>query len=184
MVGLAVIGQTGNLVPRTRSSTRFAGLVTVDIVPPIAPRSCPRSLAAAILLDVKVETVHSAKTSKTRVLAEQMVDPGRRASGLLLTDMDQPLGAAVGNALEVREAVETGRIVRLDVTELPLDVCATALSDLGVGLDDARQPQSRRTDGLQRAYEPGFGRRAAIPSSMCFPALPSCARCSRRGRAS
>jgi pyrimidine-nucleoside phosphorylase len=59
----------------------------------------------------------------------------------LLTDMDQPLGAAVGNALEVREALDTVRGQGPpDFTELVLDSCARllALSDLGVGVDEGR----------------------------------------------
>jgi pyrimidine-nucleoside phosphorylase len=59
----------------------------------------------------------------------------------LLTDMDQPLGAAVGNALEVREALATVRgHGPPDLTELVLDSCAhlLALSDLGIGVEEAR----------------------------------------------
>jgi len=78
-------------------------------------------------------------------LAEAMQALGERA-GLevvcLLTDMDQPLGAAVGNALEVREALATVRGEGPpDFTELVLDACARllALSDLGVDAEEGRR---------------------------------------------
>ena len=83
-----------------------------------------------------------------------MVDLGRRAGRdvvCLLTDMDQPLGAAVGNALEVREAVDTvAGEGPPDFTELVLDACARllALSDLGVDVDEGRErARQAMTDG-------------------------------------
>ncbi len=81
---------------------------TVDINPLIASSIMSKKIATgadAIVLDVKVgDGAHGKRTlDDARILAEQMIDLGRRA-GLevvgLLTDMDQPLGAAVGNALE------------------------------------------------------------------------------------
>jgi pyrimidine-nucleoside phosphorylase len=80
-----------------------------------------------------------------RALAETMIEIGHRAGRevvCLLTDMDQPLGAAVGNALEVHEALETVRgRGPADYTELVLDACARllALSDLGVDQDEGRR---------------------------------------------
>ncbi len=102
--------------------------------------------ADAIVLDVKVGDGAFMKTlDDARILAEQMVDLGHREGRevvCLLTDMDQPLGRAVGNALEVREAVETidGQGPP-DFTELVLDACARllALSDLGVDLEEGRR---------------------------------------------
>ena len=79
-----------------------------------------------------------------RRLAETMRALGEQAGRevvCLLTDMDQPLGAAVGNALEVREALATVRGQGPpDFTELVLDACARllALSDLGIGVDEGR----------------------------------------------
>jgi pyrimidine-nucleoside phosphorylase len=89
-----------------------------------------------------------------RVLAETMIELGRRSGRetvCVLTDMDQPLGRAVGNALEVREALDTVRgDGPPDFTELVLDACAhlLALSDLDVDEDEGRERAEQAvTDG-------------------------------------
>ena len=87
-----------------------------------------------------------------------MIELGRRAERevvCLLTDMEQPLGCAVGNALEIREAVATleGN-GPADFTELVLDACARllALSDLGVDLHEGRgRAEAAVADGSARA---------------------------------
>ena len=150
--------------------------------------------ADAIVLDVKVGDGAFMKTvDDARILAEQMVDLGRRAGRqvvCLLTDMDQPLGAAVGNALEVREAVETitGEGPP-DLTELVLDASARllALSDLGVDVDEGRRrAEQAMTDGSARdTYERwirGAGRRSLI--STRSRAHRSSARSARHARKS
>ena len=82
---------------------------------------------------------------EARVLAEVMLELGRRAGKevtCLLTDMEQPLGRAVGNALEIREALDTVRGEGpADFTELVLDACARLLaySDLGLDIEEGRQ---------------------------------------------
>ena len=102
--------------------------------------------AQAIVLDVKVGDGAFMKTiDDARRLARLMLSLGQEAGRevvCLLTDMDQPLGAAVGNALEVREALATIRGQGpSDFTELVLDASARllALSDLGVDRADARR---------------------------------------------
>ena len=102
--------------------------------------------ADAIVLDVKVGDGAFMKTLEdAQVLAESMLELGRRAERdvvCLLTDMDQPLGAAVGNALEIIEARDTvcGEGPP-DFTELVLDACARmlAFSDLDVDVDEGRR---------------------------------------------
>ena len=153
-VGLAIIGQTGDLVPADKMLYGLRDVTaTVDIVPLIASSIMSKKLAGgadAIVLDVKVGDGAFMKTlDDARILAEQMVDLGRRAERevvCLLTDMDQPLGRAVGHALEIREAVETitGHGPD-DFVELVLEACARllALSDLEIDLEEGR----RRAEG-------------------------------------
>ena len=165
-VGLAIIGQTGDLVPADKKLYALRDVTaTVDIVPLIASSIMSKKLAAgadAIVLDVKVGDGAFMKTLEdARVLAEQMVDLGRRKGRqvvCLLTDMDQPLGAAVGNALEVREAVETiAGNGPPDLEELVLDACARllALSDLGIdAAEGRRRAEAAVADGsATAAYE-------------------------------
>ena len=165
-IGLAIVGQTGDLVPADKKLYALRDVTaTVDIVPLIASSIMSKKLAAgadAIVLDVKVGDGAFMKTlDDARILAEQMVDLGRREGRevvCVLTDMDQPLGAAVGNALEVREAVDTiSAEGPPDFTELVLDASARllSLSDLGVTLEEGRErAQQAMTDGSAReTYE-------------------------------
>jgi pyrimidine-nucleoside phosphorylase len=165
-IGLAIVGQTGDLVPADKKLYALRDVTaTVDIVPLIASSIMSKKLAAgadAIVLDVKVGDGAFMKTlDDARILAEQMVDLGRREGRevvCVLTDMDQPLGAAVGNALEVREAVDTiSAEGPPDLTELVLDASARllSLSDLGVSLEEGRErAQQAMTDGSAReTYE-------------------------------
>jgi thymidine phosphorylase len=102
--------------------------------------------AHAVVLDVKVGDGAFMKTlDEARRLAETMIALGQEAERTvvcLLTDMDQPLGFAVGNALEVREARATVRGEGpSDFTSLVLDACAKllALSDLGIDEAEGRR---------------------------------------------
>ncbi len=184
-VGLAIIGQTGDLVPADKKLYSLRDVTaTVDIVPLIASSIMSKKLAAgadAIVLDVKVgDGAFMKSIDDARILAEQMVDLGRRADRqvvCLLTDMDQPLGAAVGNALEVREAVATitGEGPP-DFTELVLDACSRllALSDLGVDTVEGRElALQATTNGTAReAYDRWVRAQGGDPDLESLPMAP------------
>jgi pyrimidine-nucleoside phosphorylase len=149
-VGIAIVGQTADLVPADRLLYALRDVTaTVDQLSLIAASIMSKKLAAgaqAIVLDVKVGDGAFLKTREdARALAEAMLALGEHAGRevvCLLTDMDQPLGAAVGNALEVIEARATVRgDGPPDFTELVLDACGRllALSDLGVDVDEGRR---------------------------------------------
>jgi pyrimidine-nucleoside phosphorylase len=184
-IGLAIIGQTGDLVPADKKLYALRDVTaTVDIVPLIASSIMSKKLAAgadAIVLDVKVGDGAFMKTVEdARILAEQMVDLGQREGRevvCLLTDMDQPLGRAVGNALEVREAVATIEGEGpADFTELVLDACARllALSDLGVDLDEGRRLAEDAVDdgSATAAYERWIRAQGGDPDPEALPEAP------------
>jgi pyrimidine-nucleoside phosphorylase len=184
-IGLAIIGQTGDLVPADKKLYALRDVTaTVDIVPLIASSIMSKKLAAgadAIVLDVKVGDGAFMKTlDDARILAEQMVDLGRRAGRevvCLLTDMDQPLGAAVGSALEIREAVETITAEGPpDFAELVLDACARllVLSDLGVDLAEGRRlAEEAMTSGAAReTYERWIRAQGGDPELDALPRAP------------
>ena len=144
------LGQTGDLVPADKLLYGLRDVTaTVDQLSLIAASIMSKKLAAgaqAIVLDVKVGDGAFMKTIEdARLLAETMLSLGQEAGRevvCLLTDMDQPLGSAVGNAVEVREALDTVRGGGPgDLGELVLDACARllALSDLGIDVAEGRR---------------------------------------------
>ena len=157
---------------------------TVDIVPLIASSIMSKKLAAgadAIVLDVKVGDGAFMKTlDDARVLAQEMLELGRRAGKevtCLLTDMDQPLGRAVGNALEIREALDTVRGEGpADFTELVLDACARLLaySDLGIDVAEGRRrAEAAVGDGSAFAiYERWIRAQGGDPDPRALPDAP------------
>ena len=184
-VGMAIVGQSDRLVPADKKLYALRDVTaTVDIVPLIASSIMSKKLAAgadAIVLDVKVGDGAFMKTlADARVLAEEMLELGRRAGRevtCLLTDMDQPLGRAVGNALEIREALDTVRGEGpADFSELVLDACARLLaySDLGIDVEQGRRRAAAAVaDGSAfDTYERWISAQGGDPDPRSLPEAP------------
>jgi pyrimidine-nucleoside phosphorylase len=184
-VGVAVIGQTADLVPADKQLYALRDVTaTVDSIPLIAASIMSKKIAAgaqAIVLDVKVGDGAFMRTlAEARELAEAMRELGTRAGRevvCLLTDMDQPLGRAVGNALEIREALATVRGEGPpDFTELVLAAASrlVALSDLG--LDEsaarARVEAAIRDGSAEEAYRRWIEAQGGDPSEDRLPTAP------------
>ena len=183
-IGIAVIGQTAELVPADKQLYALRDVTaTVENVSLIAASIMSKKIAAganAIVLDVKVgDGAFMKSIDDARTLAGAMLELGRLADRMVvceLTDMDQPLGHAVGNALEIREGVETLRgDGPTDVTELAVASAAhlVALCD-GVGRREARsrvETALRDGSGLA-AYERWVRAQGGDPAEDALPKAP------------
>jgi pyrimidine-nucleoside phosphorylase len=184
-VGLAIVGQTDDLVPADKKLYGLRDVTgTVDILPLIASSIMSKKIAGgadAIVLDVKVGDGAFMKTLEdARALAQAMLELGEQAGRevvCLLTDMDQPLGAAVGNALEIAEARDTVRGAGPpDFTELVLDACGRllAFSDLGIDQEEGRRrAEAAIADGSALAlYERWIRAQGGDPDPHALPRAP------------
>lgn len=161
--GVCVVGQTGDLVPADKKMYALRDVTgTVQSVPLIAASIMSKKLAAgsdAIVLDVKVGSGAFMKTvDGAKRLAELMVKMGKRLGRevvAVVTDMNQPLGLAVGNALEFREAVQllSGKLPEND----PLYKVCMLLSTHMLLLSGLAKTEEEAHGKLKQAVESGTG---------------------------
>jgi pyrimidine-nucleoside phosphorylase len=181
-IGVAIIGQTANLVPADKRLYALRDVTaTVDNVSLIAASIMSKKLAGgadAIVLDVKVGDGAFMKTiDDARMLSEAMIELGSRAGRkvvCMVTDMDQPLGQTVGNALEIREAVATIKGEGPDdFTELVIASVAHLLSLSDLGVDEyagRRLAENAVEDGSAlAAYERWVGAQGGDPDLDTLP---------------
>jgi pyrimidine-nucleoside phosphorylase len=181
-VGLAIVGATADLVPADKKLYALRDVTaTVDNYSLIAASIMSKKIAGgadAIVLDVKVGdgAFMKARPDAER-LAEVMIDLGNRASRevvAVISDMDEPLGHAVGNALEIREAIATLRGEGPpDFVQLVVEASTQllALSDLGVTGDEARSrvDQAIADGSALAAYERWIAAQGGNPDEAALP---------------
>lgn len=145
--GIAIVGQSGNFAPADKKLYALRDVTaTVESVPLITSSIMSKKLAAGadcIVLDVKTGSGSFMKTLEdSRKLARSMVDIGKSAGKkvmAVITNMDRPLGNAVGNSIEVIEAVETLKgNGPADFTELCTQIASCMLKLAGFGNDSER----------------------------------------------
>ena len=148
-IGIAVISQSGNLAPADKKIYALRDVTaTVDSIPLIASSIMGKKLATStrsLVLDTKYGDGAFMKTpEEAEALASLMVKLGLargRKCRAVITDMSQPLGRAVGNAIEVKEAIETleGKGPE-DLTEISLELASHMASlSLDIPLDEAKK---------------------------------------------
>jgi pyrimidine-nucleoside phosphorylase len=184
-IGLAVAGQSADLVPADKNLYALRDVTaTIDQVSLIAASIMSKKIAAgasAVVLDVKVgEGAFMRTVADARELALEMRALGDHAGMdvvCVLTDMDQPLGRAVGNALEVREAWETvSGAGPADFRELVVDAAGQllALSDLGVNEEEGRLRAEKALDdgSALAAYDRWVRAQGGDPDPTRLPSAP------------
>ena len=146
-IGIAVIGQTGNLTPADKKLYALRDVTaTVDSIPLITASIMSKKLAAGsknIVLDVKYGSGAFMKTTEdAEILAENMVKIGKgcgRNVTAVLTDMEVPLGSNIGNSLEVKEAINVLQGKQDDeLTQVCVTLAAEMISQVKhIGSDEA-----------------------------------------------
>ena len=186
-IGIAIMGQTADLAPADKKLYALRDVTaTVDNMSLIASSIMSKKLAAgadAIVLDVKTGSGAFMKTEEDALsLANEMVRIGNNAGRrtvAVVSDMDQPLGRAIGNALEVREAIDTLKgCGPKDFERLCLTLGAQMLLAGGVASDkEAAEEMLRKTiaDGsalkkLAQFVEAQGGNAEAVSNPSMLPA--------------
>ena len=157
-IGIAVIGQTGNLAPADKKMYALRDVTaTVSCIPLIASSIMSKKLASGadcILLDVKTGNGAFMKTLEDSIaLAKAMVDIGEhngRRTAALITDMDTPLGRNIGNSLEVMESMDVLKgHGPADLTEVCLQLAANmlVLADKGTPAECRAMAEAAIADG-------------------------------------
>jgi pyrimidine-nucleoside phosphorylase len=184
-VGLAIVGATADLVPADKKLYALRDVTaTVDNYSLIAASIMSKKIAGgadAIVLDVKVgDGAFMKARADAERLADVMIDLGNRAGRqvvAVITDMDQPLGHAVGNALEIREAIATLRGEGPpDFVQLVVEASTQllAVSDLGIDREEARnRVHEAISDGSAvTAYDRWIAAQGGNPDEAALPSAP------------
>jgi len=198
-VGCSIIGQTDRLAPADKKLYALRDVTgTVPSIPLITASIMSKKLAEGaetLVFDVKCGRAAFMQTqANARLLAQSLIRVGQalnRKTSALITDMDQPLGRTAGNAVEVREAIETlkgggpadTRYLTIELTAQMTVLagvhpdCATARAELAQRLDDGRAldvfrrmveahgGDSRVIDDPQRFSQPGAAVEVPAPKS-------------------
>lgn len=187
--GIAIAGQTADLDPADKKMYALRDVTgTVPSIPLIVSSIMSKKLAAGadvIVLDVKSGSGSFMKTEDdARELAENLTAVGKMAGKktvAVITDMDEPLGNAIGNALEVKEAIEVLRGEKKgELLELCLTLGACILTEAGIAEndDEARQMLIRGIeDGsalnkLAQLVEGQGGDKNAVYNTGLLPSAP------------
>ncbi len=188
-IGIAIAGQTANLVPADKKLYALRDVTgTVPSIPLIVSSIMSKKLASGadvIVLDVKCGSGAFMKTEEqARELARGLTRVGRLAGRkvcAVITDMDEPLGYAVGNAIEVKEAISVLRgETKGELLELCLALGSCILTESGIAESDSQAREMLQETiamgsalkKLAELVEGQYGDPAAVYDTSLLPAAP------------